>query len=552
MTNQPPTRDDTVEITTSDTTWRFDRAFLTSNWQCIWGRGCQGILAEPSEHLAQGCCSVGAELDGVDEAMNLAALAASITDVLWQFRSAAEDGGIFRTPERTSTRIVDGACIFLNRPGFASGAGCALHLAALDCGESPIDWKPSVCWQLPIKVDWADRGDGGEIATVRRWTRADWGDDEEEMAWWCTEANEAYSATRPVIETLGDELCHIVGEAVYVEIRKRLTTATAPVAVTHEQFQPQRCNDLVLMGRRASGRVAAGLPSQSARTHVITGASSGLGLASATVLAASGAHVVMACRNQAKGDAARARIATAVPGARLTVLPLDLASLASTQRFAAILNAAVDRVDVLMNNAGVMAVDYGRTADGFEMQFGTNHLGHFALTGLILPLLRQNPDGARIVTVSSLGHRVGRVDLDDPHFERRRYERWGAYFQSKLANLLFSSELARRLRTDNVSVSSLAAHPGTAATELGKTGSATSNWIVRNCFGAIIRGAEAGARSQVCAAVDQSIPAGSLVGPSMLAFGSPRLETPSRRARDAHLATALWGLSEQQTGVTYL
>jgi len=230
MTNPPPndtSRPDQpsqsfVDIETTDTTWRFDRGFLASNWQCIWGRGCQGILAEPAEHLAQGCCSVGAELDGVDEAMNLAALAASIPADLWQFRTAADDGGIFRTPERTSTRVVDGACIFLNRPGFEGGAGCALHLAALACNESPIDWKPSVCWQLPIKVDWADRGDGGEIATVRRWTRDDWGDDEEGMAWWCTEAPEAYSGSQPVVVSLGEELQHIVGDAVYVEIRKRL------------------------------------------------------------------------------------------------------------------------------------------------------------------------------------------------------------------------------------------------------------------------------------------------------------------------------------------
>lgn len=211
-----------VEIATTDTLWRVDRGFLQSRWTCIWGRGCQGILSEPAEHLAQGCCSVGAELDGDDEAMNLAALAATLSPSRFQFHGEAASGGIFSSPEHKNTRVVDGACIFLNRPGFDGGAGCALHLAAMDADESPIDWKPSVCWQLPIKIDWADRGDGGEIATVRRWTRDDWGDDEEDMVWWCTEAPEAYVGDRPVVESLGEELQVMLGEPVYVELRKRL------------------------------------------------------------------------------------------------------------------------------------------------------------------------------------------------------------------------------------------------------------------------------------------------------------------------------------------
>jgi hypothetical protein len=216
-------------IETTETTWRFDRAFLQSPWMCIWGRGCQGIHAEPSEHLQQGCCSVGAELDGDDEAMNLAALAATLSPDRFQHHAEAAAGGIFRDDQRRSTRVVNGACIFLNRPGFSGGAGCALHLAAQDCGESPIDWKPSVCWQLPIKVEWADRGDGGEIATVRRWKRSDWGDDEADMAWWCTEAPEAYGASAPVIDTLASELSAILHDpvshdAVFVELRRRLST----------------------------------------------------------------------------------------------------------------------------------------------------------------------------------------------------------------------------------------------------------------------------------------------------------------------------------------
>jgi hypothetical protein len=220
--SDPAEQDHDEVIEAGDTVWRFDRAFLQSRWTCIWGRGCQGILAEPSEHLAQGCCSVGAELDGVDEAMNLAALAATLSPERWQFHAAAQAGDVFKDVDRTNTRIVDGACIFLNRPGFPGGAGCALHLEALASGESPIDWKPSVCWQLPLKIDW-EAGDGQvEIATVRAWQRHDWGDDEEDMAWWCTEAPEAYVGDRAVVESLGDELAAMVGEAVYVELRRRL------------------------------------------------------------------------------------------------------------------------------------------------------------------------------------------------------------------------------------------------------------------------------------------------------------------------------------------
>src|ERR1700722_15595438 len=143
----------TEEIRDGDTLWRFDRDFLTSRWACIWGRGCQGIGPEPAEHLGLGCCSVGAELSDADEARLIPALAATLAPARFEHHAEAAEGGIFSDDSRTNTRIVDGACVFLNRPGFAGGEGCALHLAAIDSGESPIDWKPSVCWQLPIKVD---------------------------------------------------------------------------------------------------------------------------------------------------------------------------------------------------------------------------------------------------------------------------------------------------------------------------------------------------------------------------------------------------------------
>lgn len=211
------------EIRQGDTVWRFDRDFLQSTWTCLWGRGCLGIDSEPAPHLGLGCCSVGAHLGEVDEARLISALAATLAPGRFQHHSEAGEGGIFSDDTRLHTRVVEGACIFLNRPGFAGGEGCALHLAAIDAGESPIDWKPSVCWQLPIRVDW-EAGDGGtEVATVRRWARHDWGEEGETMAWCCTEGPLAYVGDRPVIDSLGAELEAIVGTEVYVQLRRRMT-----------------------------------------------------------------------------------------------------------------------------------------------------------------------------------------------------------------------------------------------------------------------------------------------------------------------------------------
>jgi hypothetical protein len=211
------------EIHHGQTVWRFDRDFLESRWACVWGRGCLGIGPEPAELLGLGCCSIGADLGDVDEARMISALAATLDPVRFERHAEAVEGGIFSDGARTHTRVVDGSCIFLNRPGFVGGAGCALHLAAIDADESPIDWKPSVCWQLPIKVDWEDAADDTEVATVRRWTRSDWGKEGETMAWCCTEGSLAYVADRPVIDTLGAELEAIVGTEVYIELRRRMT-----------------------------------------------------------------------------------------------------------------------------------------------------------------------------------------------------------------------------------------------------------------------------------------------------------------------------------------
>jgi len=240
------------EIRDAGTVWRFDRDFLASTWTCLWGRGCLGIGTEPAPHLGLGCCSVGAELGDVDEARMIAALAATLGPEVFEHHAEAVADGIFSDETRTNTRVVDGACIFLNRPGFSGGAGCALHLAALGAGEAPLDWKPSVCWQLPIKVDWEEGDNGTEVATVRPWSRRDWGPEGETMAWCCTEGRLAYVGDRPVIDSLGAELEEIVGTEVYVELRRR----TAQDQTTRDQrAQVQKAQDQTTRDQRAQGQV---------------------------------------------------------------------------------------------------------------------------------------------------------------------------------------------------------------------------------------------------------------------------------------------------------
>jgi hypothetical protein len=212
----------TEEIRDGDTLWCFDCDFLESKWACLWGRGCLGIGPEPAEALGLGCCSVGAELGDIDEARLIVALAATLDPTGFERHAEAGETGIFSDESRTNTRVVEGACVFLNRPGFPGGAGCALHLAALEAGESPIHWKPSVCWQLPIKVDWVDVADGAEVATVRGWARRDWGEDGDTMAWCCTEGPLAYVSDSSVVESLRAELEAIVGAKVYLKLRRRI------------------------------------------------------------------------------------------------------------------------------------------------------------------------------------------------------------------------------------------------------------------------------------------------------------------------------------------
>ncbi len=190
--------------------------FLSSRWACIWGAGCQGILDEPAEELGHGCCSVGTELFDEDEAMLVSALAAMLDNDLWQLRSWADEHSIFEDEQRKRTNTVDGACVFLNRPGFDGGAGCALHLQALRDGDRPIDVKPNVCWQLPLIT----RRQGDGTATLRRWGRDDRGAAGTAMAWCCTEGGNAQVGTEPTAEFLADELQALVGPEVAVMIRQ--------------------------------------------------------------------------------------------------------------------------------------------------------------------------------------------------------------------------------------------------------------------------------------------------------------------------------------------
>jgi hypothetical protein len=221
----PPDGAEALEvIDAGHTVWRFEPSFLRSTWTCLWGRGCQGILDVPAPELGQGCCSVGAELGDEDEAMLIGALGATLDPARFEHHADAAEDGIYAPGGRGATRVVDGACIFLNRPGFSGGAGCALHLGALDAGESPVDWKPSVCWQLPIRVDWERLDDDTEQATVRRWSRSDWGDEGRTMAWCCTEGTDAYVGDVPVVDSLGVELAALTGTEVYVELRRRLAS----------------------------------------------------------------------------------------------------------------------------------------------------------------------------------------------------------------------------------------------------------------------------------------------------------------------------------------
>lgn len=294
------------------------------------------------------------------------------------------------------------------------------------------------------------------------------------------------------------------------------------------------------------------MPDQTGRTVLITGANSGLGVRSAEALAAKGAHVVMACRNEAKAEIARRSVAAAATGPAPTVVRLDLSDLASMRVVAAELTASLDRLDVLMNNAGVMAIPRAETADGFEMQFGTNHLGHFALTGMLLPLLLR-AGAPRVVTTSSNGHRVGRMNWDDLQGENR-YGKWQAYAQSKLANLLFTYELDRRAEEADLDLVAVAAHPGYARTHLtDRDGARVWGALVGIGNRLLAQSDAAGALPQLYAATMPDVQGGDYWGPGGFREmrGAPTKVESTPRARDEAAADGLWQISERLTAVTY-
>ena len=294
------------------------------------------------------------------------------------------------------------------------------------------------------------------------------------------------------------------------------------------------------------------IPDQTGRTAVVTGANSGLGLVCARELARAGASVVLACRSAERGTAAVQAISRAVPGAQLELASLDLGSLASIEAFAEHFRSTHDGFDLLLNNAGVMAPPRRVTADGFELQLGTNLLGHFALTGHLLGALEGRAD-ARVVTLSSIAHRTGRIDFDDLQSERR-YSRWRAYGQSKLADLLFALELDRRLRAAGSAVKSLAAHPGYAATNLQSAAVPTVDRLVMVVTNALLaQSADRGALPPLYAATEPGLEGGLYIGPDGPGEfrGSPRPVSPNRAARDESVAARLWAVSEELTGVRF-
>lgn len=292
------------------------------------------------------------------------------------------------------------------------------------------------------------------------------------------------------------------------------------------------------------------IPDQTGRVAIVTGANTGLGLETAKALAAHGAHVVLAVRNTEKGKAAADAITAAHSNADITLQSLDLSSLESIRRASDELKSRYDKIDLLINNAGVMWTEKSTTADGFELQFGTNHLGHYAFTGLLLDHLLP-VEGSRVVTVSSIGHRIrAAIHFDDLQWERN-YNRVAAYGQSKLANLLFTYELQRRLAGTNTAA--LAAHPGGSNTELARN----SPLWVRAVFDAVapllVQGADMGALPTLRAATDPAALGGQYYGPDgfMEQRGNPKVVASSEQSYDLDLQRRLWSVSEELTDVIF-
>ncbi|MDT5015931.1 MAG: hypothetical protein QOD39_2091 [Mycobacterium sp.] len=298
---------------------------------------------------------------------------------------------------------------------------------------------------------------------------------------------------------------------------------------------------------------AADVPDQSGRVAIITGSNTGIGYGAAAVLAAKGAHTVLAVRNVEKGNDAAKRIKAASPNAVVTVQELDLTSLDNIRKAADELRAAHPRIDLLINNAGVMYTDKASTKDGFELQFGTNHLGHFALTGQLLDNILP-VDGSRVVTVSSVGHRIrAKIHFDDLNLDRN-YNRVVSYGQSKLANLLFTYDLGRRLAAKGAPTIATAAHPGAADTELLRNMPAPIRGVTQFIWSTFVaQGADMGAEPTLRAAADPSAKNGDYYGPAGFAEqkGHPKVVASSAQSHDEDIQRRLWTVSEELTGVTY-
>ncbi len=295
---------------------------------------------------------------------------------------------------------------------------------------------------------------------------------------------------------------------------------------------------------------------QSGRAALVTGGNSGIGWDTVRVLATNGARVLLGCRNVERGRQAIDALRANRPRGEVEILQMDLADLDSVREAAARVRREHDGLDLLINNAGLMATPKQRTAQGFEMQLGVNHLGHFALTGFLLPLLLRTP-GSRVVTVSSNGHRPGRIRFDDLQSETS-YSPWGAYFQSKLANLLFTYELQRRLAAANSTTAALAAHPGGSRSNLGhENPGGPLNTLLYNLRPLIerflLQSSAMGALPTLRAAVDPNARGGEYYGPDGFAeqMGYPVRVASSRRSQDTEVARRLWKVSEGLTGVTY-
>ena len=287
---------------------------------------------------------------------------------------------------------------------------------------------------------------------------------------------------------------------------------------------------------------------QKGRIAIVTGSSSGLGLETARVLAIKNAIVIVAVRNLKKGQAAIDMIMRAIPHADVHVMELDLADLASVRRFADRFIDEYSQLDLLINNAGVMVPPYSQTADGFELQMGTNHLGHFALTGLLIDLLQKTP-GSRVVNVSSMAHKMGRLDLNDLDWRKRKYKKWQAYGDSKIANLYFTYALDKKLENAASEVTVAAAHPGWTATELQRNTSLAS--ALNHIFA---QNPAMGALPTLYAATAPDVKGADFFGPSgfMEIKGYPQKVTSVPLSHDPEIAEKLWQASEALTGVGYL